>query len=162
MRSKSLLNVRTIALLVAFGIGIAIGSWTELFGNSAREGSISINENESEVSVDTEYPGGGAVNDVAGINPSAGGGLPMTATDKVEDPVVLGPDGVKLRAARDDGGFRGYLVLDPGSDSRLKINEIIVEIGGVPVEDSAAGSELLLIALAERGSEIGLSRGENE
>ena len=48
-----------------------------------------------------------------------------------------------------DGHFEGYLVQGRSGDHRYAHGDVITKISGVPVEDSAAGSELVLIALAQ-------------
>ena len=57
--------------------------------------------------------------------------------------------GASLRSAKRGARFVGFEVIEAGSDSRLKTGHVIISVNGVPVEDSAAGSELLLAALED-------------
>ncbi len=66
----------------------------------------------------------------------------------VAAPIIHAAPGLTLtRVAEKNGKFLGYRVLSAPGSRQLSPGEIILEVNGIPVEDSAAGSELLLIAL---------------
>ena len=52
-----------------------------------------------------------------------------------------------LVRTEESGRFVGYKVLANASDPRFAEGDIITELNGEPVEDSAAGTELLTIGL---------------
>ena len=70
---------------------------------------------------------------------------------------VAGP-GVRYARAVQDGRFVGYRIeVDhDGPGQRVHDGAIVVAIDGVPVEDSAAGSELMLIGLMDTGRRLEL------
>lgn len=79
----------------------------------------------------------------AAIRPVPAGG--PTPTESAS--VVRVTDGLSLVRAEEDGQFVGYKVLANASDPRFEEGHIITELNGEPVEDSAAGTELLTIGL---------------
>lgn len=58
----------------------------------------------------------------------------------------------------EQGRFVGYKVSGRSGDYRFAHGDVIASINGQPVEDSAAGSELLLIAIAHSGTDLGIVR----
>lgn len=61
--------------------------------------------------------------------------------------------GVTLEAFRLGDAFAGYAVVR-SHDPRLTVDDVITAVNGVPVEDSAAGSELLIAALRDPAVEL--------
>lgn len=72
------------------------------------------------------------------------------ATYAANNQVVIGP------VYREGGQFIGYRVVGRSGDYRFNNGAIVVSINGIPVENSAAGSELLLIAIAQTGTQLGM------
>ncbi len=68
----------------------------------------------------------------------------------VENATIRATDGLVVQPSRVGGQFVGYEVIESGDDSQFAHGAIIVAVNGVPVEDSAAGGELLIAALASR------------
>ena len=68
-------------------------------------------------------------------------------------PQVYAGTGVTLEAFRLDEEFAGYAVVR-SHDPRLAVDDVITAVNGVPVEDSAAGSELLVAALRDPAAEL--------
>ena len=70
------------------------------------------------------------------------------------EPLQLGEEAaangrVRLRPAFRDQRFLGYYVYGRSGDPRYSHGDLITHVGGMPVEHSAAGSELVLIALQQ-------------
>lgn len=63
-------------------------------------------------------------------------------------------DGLSLIRSEKDGTFLGYKVISNAGDARFREGDIITKVNGEPVEDSAAGSELLTIGLMNPDNEI--------
>lgn len=70
--------------------------------------------------------------------------------------IVVMNDSTSFERFTLDGIFQGYRVIGGGSDPRFSDGDIIVEIGGMPVEDSAAGGELLMIAMQNPNTPVKL------
>ncbi|MFK7916394.1 MAG: hypothetical protein AB8B93_20950 [Pseudomonadales bacterium] len=71
-------------------------------------------------------------------------------TVSADEPALPAGDGLEISPNYGSNGrFQGYLVTGRSGDYRFSHGDIITAIGQTPVEDSAAGSELLLIALAQ-------------
>ena len=70
------------------------------------------------------------------------------------EPLKLGEEAaangrVRLRPAFREERFLGYYVYGRSGDPRYSHGDLITHVGGTPVEHSAAGSELVLIALQQ-------------
>lgn len=72
------------------------------------------------------------------------------------DDVVYAQPGLTLRPERIADRFVGYRVLRNESDSRFEAGDIIAAVNGIPTEDSAAGSELLIAALMNPDADVRL------
>ena len=70
------------------------------------------------------------------------------------DAIIRAGQGLAFRRAVIDGAFAGYEVVEDGDDSRFKKGRIVVAVGGQAVDDSAAGGELFLAALASGEAEL--------
>ena len=139
----------TVLLVFAFVIGISIGSY-DRFPERQPTGF------EERSSVDDGSKTSAASSaQVRSVNPAPDSSEPgRTAVVNVYDDVVFAEGGLSLVAHRSSGEFVGYQVVNAGEDRRLAEGDVITAINGTPVEDSAAGSELLLIGLASEDAEI--------
>ena len=72
-----------------------------------------------------------------------------------DDNVVVAGNGLRFTAHYDTSRFVGYLVLEAADDGRLAAGDVIVSVGGIAVEGTAAGGELLIIALMDPSAAIG-------
>lgn len=63
--------------------------------------------------------------------------------------------GLELEALHADGAFVGYVVIR-SHDARLSVDDVVTAVGGEPVEEGAAGSELLIAALRNPDAELTL------
>ncbi len=79
---------------------------------------------------------------------------PAVATPMEQDAQIRATEGLVFEVARMDGRFVGFRVISNRDDPRLKAGDIVVSVGGSPVEDSAAGSELFIAALSNRNAAI--------
>lgn len=80
---------------------------------------------------------------------------PVPAPSRAQNDSVHASGSLKLRRETSaNGKFIGYKVVSSGPDDRFATGDIITRIGESMVEDSAAGSELLLIALQTRNTVI--------
>lgn len=71
-------------------------------------------------------------------------------TVSADEPPLPAGSGLSITPSYSAAGeFEGYLVQGRSGDYRFNHGDIITAINQTPVEDSAAGSELLLIALAQ-------------
>ena len=152
---------RTKLLISAFAVilGFVIGSWDRI----RSQGAGSTNH----VDPVRESTGLQAASEVA-VTPGdsrAETAPDVTTDDKIILPVAVEQDinmvragrGVVLESAFIAGEFIGYRVIEVGDDPRMNAGEIIVSIGGVPVEEAAAGSELMIIALMDEHATIGFA-----
>jgi hypothetical protein len=85
--------------------------------------------------------------------------LPTTAADASmaelsASNMIFLPGEVTMTPHRVNGMFIGYEVLSAGSDDRFSTGDVITSLNGAPVEDSAAGGELIIAKLADRNSKI--------
>lgn len=64
-----------------------------------------------------------------------------------------GPGGV-VYVPNTNGQPPAYRIVDPGEDPRFAAGDIVTHVDGAPVEVSAAGSELFLIALMNRDAQL--------
>jgi len=86
-------------------------------------------------------------------NPQLTPNLPRVVVDEPRGPQVYAGTGVTLEAFRLGDAFAGYAVVR-SHDPRLTVDDVITAVNGVPVEDSAAGSELLIAALRDPAVEL--------
>jgi hypothetical protein len=84
--------------------------------------------------------------------PTATANTPM-ANPSTSNMIFL-PGDVTMTPHRVNGMFIGYEVVSAGSDDRFSTGDVITSLNGAPVEDSAAGGELMIAALADRNSKI--------
>lgn len=77
-----------------------------------------------------------------------------------EDSVVMVSNDLSLVRMAENGQFVGYKVLKNVSDPRFAAGDVITEINSEPVEDSAAGTELLTIGLMNPDAEISITRAQ--
>ena len=82
-----------------------------------------------------------------------GTGSASVANSASNEEIFLSGD-VRMAPRRENGVFVGYEIVSAGSDDRFSRGDIIMSINGIPVEDSAAGGELAVAALADRSAEI--------
>lgn len=85
----------------------------------------------------------------------AGTDSASVANSTSNDEIFLSGD-VTMAPHREDGVFVGYEIVSAGSDDRFSPGDVITSINGIPVEDSAAGGELAVAALANQNAKIEL------
>ena len=73
-----------------------------------------------------------------------------------ETDTIIMSGGLTMLPLREDGVFVGYEIISSGTDDRLTSGDVITSLNGIPVEDSAAGGELLIAALVNPTTEIEL------
>ena len=78
------------------------------------------------------------------------------STPKSNDVEIYRSGQIQMTPYHSDGVFVGYEVLSAGSDERFRAGDIIKSLNGIPVEDSAAGSELVIAALVSTETRIEL------
>ena len=78
---------------------------------------------------------------------------PPAVVGEPRPPQIYAGTGVTLEAFRHGDAFAGYAVVR-SHDPRLAVDDVITAVNGVPVEDTAAGSELLVAALRDPGAEL--------
>jgi hypothetical protein len=78
--------------------------------------------------------------------------LPVAQLDDQQADVIQASTGVAFIPVRNAGTFVGFEIVRNQYDTRFSVGDIIAGINGVPVEDSPAGGELLIIALTDESS----------
>jgi hypothetical protein len=86
-------------------------------------------------------------------NPKTTPKMPRVVVGEPRGPQVYAGTGITFEAFRLGDDFAGYAVVR-SHDSRLAVGDVITAVNGVPVEDSAAGSELLIAALRDPAAEL--------
>ena len=153
MRKKKLLGVPVPTFILAIAVGVVIGSYGR-FGElvpakfSKEQFTPGVFPEDSSSSIDSSF-------DSELDMPAQSINSQFDKNDAKElDNIFRSSGGVILKAARKDGEFIGYEVVEGGSDQRLRSGQVIVAVNGMPAEDSAAGTEFLVAALAIHDANI--------
>jgi len=102
---------------------------------------------------DAQDEGAGDVKPLEDVHTNIGSA--SVASSASNDEIFLSGN-VTMAPRRENGVFVGYEIVSAGSDGRFSRGDVITSINGIPVEDSAAGGELAVAALANRNAEIEL------
>jgi len=152
-------KLKPVAIVIALIVGFTLGSLDQLsrLGASQQPQSQLIDGrvNSSDANRASEMHNGrdstGRPNiEVHEDTPDA-----STADSYSNDTIFL-PGNVTMAPLRENGVFVGYEILSVGSDDRLSASDVITSLNGIPVEDSAAGSELVIAALTNQKTRIEL------
>jgi hypothetical protein len=139
-RKKTLLGIPLWLLALAGLIGILFGSLRQVEEAVGRRSTPQPTTVEEPVS---------PANDSTAVS----GGEPVTADGSRSTPVEPGvqfraSEGLIFEPARINGKFIGFRVISNRDDIRVQVGDIVVSVNGMPVEDSAAGSELFIASLS--------------
>jgi len=150
---KRILTLALVGGAVAAGlIAGSLNQFDRLPGNSVESSGGTTGIVDQLTAPDRSTSAGPATTGQGGQGASVGQN--DYSVEEPEDSMIFGGDDVVLRPVRRDGLFIGYLVVSSGSHGELTEGRTIVSVNGAPVEDSAAGGELLLAALAGSGASI--------
>jgi hypothetical protein len=140
------------AIIVAVVLGAVIGSRDRLFGDDERSEALDASNSARELTMDMPSQRAFGQGDVTpeAMMPAQ---QRAASADMSEDVVVRVGGGLVVTAERQSGTFVGYRIVE-SANPKFAVNEVIVSINGMPVEDSAAGSELLIIALEDADAQI--------
>lgn len=145
---------RKMTLIAAALFGIVIGSFHH---RQEVEVSLFVEKEVDDESHDDDDDGTlsrGAAR--RSVEARQHGTIPTTQLDAAIEEMLKSGAGAVLRPERNRFGEFGYRIIEAGADGRLVVGHLIVAVDGSPLEDSPAGSELLLIALENSGSTIQL------
>lgn len=151
------------ALFLALLVGLIAGSWDRV------DSWLNFAPKTEPLSVPFNAPRG--TEDTPAAERTLPGSVALSSARPTADQVnarinesqneVFANSGVILKPARANNTFLGYRVINAAKDNRFQAGDIIVRINGAETEDSAAGSELLIAALANPDSRIELRRGDD-
>jgi hypothetical protein len=160
-KNRNIGKPRAVALFIAILAGLTIGSrerllalykiqsggsWTYMQAENAIDSSDLVHESDySATASRSSGPRNADIDDERQTNTSDRSALR-------ESEIIRAHSGLSLIPVRDGDNFIGFKVLQNGTDSRFSVGDIIAAVNGKPVEDSAAGGELLVIALMDQKS----------
>lgn len=150
-RNSLLIGVLAVSFVGSLAIGgffggsgsFALGPQHDAGKNPSNSATVGLTRNSEQVAEKADPSGKDAGTD-----------------EIVEAPMLIRvSNDLAIQALHENGLFVGYQVASSDGDSRFSNGDVIIAIDGSPVEDSAAGGEILSAALASRSAEFEL-RGQ--